>query len=229
MKRAKATKTQLRRERRGKRLRKLKAACLSLGLATAWGVEAQADTMVSIDLAPTVSLQDAVVVFGNNVSTATGFYLGDIPYGITTNIVKRFESGDWRYEFINEREYLVNGSSPNVGYALLAAYDDDGTPGVVVSCPDDGPVVAMQEWADIFWNITEAQALDGLSHGYADTRFGNYYSDIMNTDYGTQATLVSFSTAADVGTITVTVVPEPATWGLVAGAVGIAALARRRD
>ena len=110
MKRHRVAKSVERRRRR-RRLRKLKAACLSLGLATAWGGAASADTVLRVEVTPAVTLTNAVVVYGNNVSTEIYIPIGTAPAGQTTAWIHTLTD-----EFANEPEKLVaTASSPYTG------------------------------------------------------------------------------------------------------------------
>lgn len=256
------TKKSLQKRRRRNRLRKLKVAALSLGLATAWGGEAAADATLNLSITPTVTLTNALVVYGNNRSSPEFVALGGIPANLTISFSHTFPSSE---DFSGEPEYYEQRESTfpdhriSVGYFVAALYDDNGSPGVVLSFPDDTPVQLAQEWADIFEtslntpftkDFTEEQIVTALQAAPQSTS-GVYHQDLwalmydyghfvinerlspeqdtLTTHYGNQGVLVGFSTATNLGTVTAAVAPEPATWGLLITAAGVATLARRRD
>lgn len=236
MRHSRLTKKTLRR-RRSNRLRKLRAACLSLGLATAWGGSASADVTVLLTVTPSVTLTDAVVVFGNNVSTESYFPIGDLPAGQTTTLRHTLTG-----EFEDAPEKLaVDVDAPFTGYYLAAGYERDDAQGVVLAFRDDAVVTAGHEWADLFLvqdsyssyhNVIESEMLAALANGqvldnlssYARSGDGpswNTNANLLNTPYGETSVLVGFSTATALGSMTVSIVPEPAAFAIVACALGV--------
>ena len=252
MKRTKASKAQLKRQRRRRRLRKLKAACLSLGMATAWGGEAEAAPLqFKVTANPTRTISNAYVYFSNNATTGFFRSLGTLPANETSMQVFTFNFGDLDpiVDYL-PRPGAFNGD-PDPGFVIMGVYEqDDLQEGVALSSQSTAPIDDGSTWDDLFnepsdpsyAQFEEAEIVDSLNNGDQfsplSTGFEGAFlyfsvSDIPNpllrTPYGQQATLIAFSTAVDVGTAIVEIVPEPASWGLVVSAAGAVLLVRRRD
>lgn len=242
VRRKQAKKSILRRRRRN-HLRKLRTACLTLGLATAWGGHAAADVTLGVSISPTVTLNDAVIVFGNNVSTHAVVPIGDIPGGQTTNLTHTLTG-----EFDDTPEKLaVEIDAPFTGYYLVASYEREGEEGVVIAFRDEAVVIAGLQWADLFLiddryseyhNVIESDFIAGLASGgvyglgsYARSTEGPFWNpnaNLLSTPYGETSVLVGFSTATAVGSMVVTILPEPDGSALIACGAMAGVLRQRR-
>jgi hypothetical protein len=222
----------------------IKAGCLALGMATAWGGEARSDMITHVSVAPTTDIRNAFIYYGNNLTTGTTKSLGFLPGGATTtfsqtNLLVDEESG-----------YVVrDGHRPT--YMMIGLYGPVDSPGVAVSFPNVDPVTLQKRWSDYFessphhWNdYPESQII-----GYLQTAepwndsfmalndflfsFGcslyDYFGHVCATEYARTATLVGFSAATDLGSAVadVTPAPEPAAWVLIVGAAGVFLFWRR--
>jgi hypothetical protein len=220
----------------------IKAGCLALGMATAWGGEACGDPVSHITINSTVGISNAYLFYANNVTSADVKSLGNLTAGATTLSQWDFTPG--------EDAYGDNGTGHRPTYMMIGLYDYSGNPGVVVSFPNSYYELSNKQWADFFqstpgheYDRTEAQVVGYLQSAATDFSaycgvcdflrdFGNSRYDVCGhpcaTEYGQMATLVGFSGASLIGRVTVDVVPEPATWVLLIGAAG-ALLFWRRD
>ena len=115
---------------------------------------------------------------------------------------------------------------------------------------DEAVVAAGYAWDDLFMiddrvfsrfhNIVESELVQALATGrVADTNLVNYarstegpswnpHANLLNTRYGDESVLVGFSTATALGSMVITIVPEPATWAVVATAAGVICAVSRR-
>lgn len=233
---------------------KITKACLSIGLASAWAAApSEADVTFVGSVTPTVDIDNAVIYYGNNVSTAGVAQLGSLTAGVTTEFTHTFftddlrpNSADWvtdpnSYEGDSNPAFIFGRLQP--GYAFVGTYDDGGNLGVVVSFPDDSPIVAGSTFEETFntdssFDPTEQQFLDALlavpsAFTLEDSFFLDINSliqgvqDLILTPYGLETNLIAFSTAGPAGTITI-VVPEPASIGVVLCGAGSLLLRGRR-
>ena len=224
--------------------KKLKAACLAIGLASAWGGEAEAaDLTLRLEVEPVVTLTDAVVFYFNGVTSGDWRFLGTLPEGVTSTFTHTLvPKGPFQ-----PQDFLDTESSLKPGYIVTGLYDDGGQPGVSVSFPDTGPIVAMQTWDEAFAPIdpfdglfSEADIVSILSVGGVPNDFLNDFARTFDASQGqwfrylsapvnTQATLVQFSDATFGGTTTLTAVPEPSSFVLICLASLGFLLIHRRD
>jgi hypothetical protein len=244
---------QSRRMRKQRRLRKLRAACLSIGLATAWGADAKADVTLKLSITPQHTLTNAIVLYANNVSTGIYRSLGTIPAGQTTTFIHTFLTTDsslasWQPD---PNSYTSTPGRPAY-YSLIATYQDAPTPGVTISFPNDSPVQNATSWSALFidppnypiypgHDFSEPNIINDLltnnppqlSAGFLYDHNGSPYppwqgNTIAGTSYGSQGALINFSDPTSGGTIIVEVVPEPASACLLVTGAGIAAISLRR-
>jgi hypothetical protein len=224
------------------RRRKLRTAGLVLGLATAWGGEAQADVTLRLELTPEQTLTNAYVLYNNNVSTGLFRFLGTVPGGQTTVFHHPLLDGEVLSDWQSQPESYVSFPGNGAAYSIIAVYG--AATGVTVSFPNDDVVTQGKTWdelfnptppfeyaeADIITDFqTNAPAYEALSLLGDHTRCPPY-STLLNTAYGSHATLVNFSDATFGGTAFARVVPEPASWILVVSAAGATfGACRRRD
>ncbi|MBN2023600.1 MAG: hypothetical protein JW809_12515 [Pirellulales bacterium] len=222
----------------------LKAGCVALGMATAWGGQADAGVMSLVSITPEVDLTHAFVYYGNNVTSGMIKSLGDLPGGQTTTVSQTGFIVDFPQHYDE-----TNGHRPT--YAVIALYDEGGSPGVAISFPNDDPIAMNRSWDDIFRysyypgaGYDEEEVVNSLLQSENEDPSGGPLDwflcfamsdstatgDHCATEYGQQATLICFSNATFGGTVTVDVVPipEPAAWVLVIGMAG-ALLWWRRD
>lgn len=223
------------RKRPRKRIRqRLKAAALAIGLATAWGGEACAETMVQLEVTPTRTLRDAWVYYANNQSSARFVSLGTLPENTTTTFLHVLNG-----EFEDRPSKLLPTlSNPNVGYWVIGVYDDGDASGIGVSFREETVVAPGTSWDDVFI-YDEADIVDSLTTEFTRT-FGDFVDNygnplyraeaILPTHYGTHSTLVNFSDAEFGGTALATIVPEPSSIILVgtAGVFLVGSAFRRR-
>jgi hypothetical protein len=213
---------------------KIKAGCLALGMATAWGGEARGDIVSIGSVNPTIQLHNAFLYYGNNISTADMMSLGTLPVGETN-----FSHTDFYWEDLPDAYSQIDGHRP--GYVLIGLYGET-QPGVAISFPNG----TSQSWSQIFesssayaWQRYPESTVAGYLQNaltseddyYQLLSFLRYYGDFKYkingcpcaTEYGHTGTIVCFSDPLPAGEIDVDIVPEPATWvfliGLAGGAV----------
>jgi len=221
--------------KRRKKLGKFKAACLAVGLSTAWAGDAGAGLIeFRGSFTPTRTIQDAVIYYFNGVTSAHFFKLGMLPANQTTtiehSIFLSFDNG-----------VVLDTSFRSPGYVIAGWYEDDAGPGVTVSFPNNSPIDGSQTWDDVFsTNVpfapshvyTEAEVLEILQAGEIPSGFLSTYEDYFDatipkrlpyliTHFNQEATLINFSVADFGGTAIVEVVPEPSTLILLVCAAGV--------
>ena len=240
-----------------KRRHKLKTAGLALGLATAWGAETRADARLQLELTPQQTLTNAMVMYGNNVSTPFSVLLGTVPGGVTSTFFHNLRASeilqcDW---VCDPASYLPGGNKPSF-YAVIGLYEGvDGT-GVAVSFPNDDPIVSMATWESIFQSPSApvadyrfakptifsdllAAATHPMFPEFVVTQhvermleiYGEpdaYMGGPIATQYRSKAVLVNFSDASFGGMAFARLVPEPASWILLLSSAGVAFGGRRR-
>ena len=225
--------------RRRRRLRKLRAACLTVGLATAWGAapDSQAATL-RVEVTPSQSIENAAVFFNwNSSGNPPGFYrLGSIGAGETATAQLTIDDAVFE---TSPSPYLEPYT--DFGYTVVASLN--GGAGPVVSLPDAEAIVDSAEWADLFPTADESGVVDDLS-SYAVNptqiwRLPDLHRlvleharslpgrDFAVTPYGVESVLTGFSTATHYGTAIVYFVPEPAAWVILVMAGSATALGRR--
>jgi hypothetical protein len=240
-----------------KRRRKLRTAGLALGLVTAWGSESLADARLKLELTPEQTLTNALVMYGNNVSTAFSVLLGTVPGGVTTTYFHDMRDSeivgcDW---VCDPESYLPGGNKASF-YAVIGLYEGAEGTGVTVSFPNDDSIVNMETWestfqhpsAPSFYRFEKPTIISDLLAAAPHPMFPKhvitehveemleaygepdaYLGGPIATDYGTNAVLVNFSEAAFGGTAFAELVPEPASWMLLVSAAGMAiGIGRRR-
>ncbi|MEO0482862.1 MAG: hypothetical protein AAF138_04500 [Planctomycetota bacterium] len=211
-----------------------KAACLGATLATAWTAApaaAQTDLEVPFEVSPEIDITDSVLVYSEGFSSRDATRVGAISAGETRALPTTFS--------LNEQF--------DVGYYLfVGTYDDNGSPGLVVSFADaDAPTALGAEFASLFadpgdgrTDVIESEVIQNFIDGIADTNsarnrvnvlFGQYFDDRgqgrrFALDTNTNGTLVSFSTGAFAGVIAV---PAPGA-AILGGVVLLGGFARRR-
>ncbi len=217
------------RRRHGK---KFKAACLSLGLATAWGGEVQADLTLQVSVTPTRTLSNAFIYYGNNLSTGRFLPLGTLSENETSVFTHLFSEQDSRHEFMDDIEKILPKNDKVPGYFIAGLYDEDGTPGMTLSFPNTSVIDSGLSWNDVFPSFTEQGIVDNVLAGAGSfstlSGFVSEYGDNsyleddgpLPTPYGQQSYLASFSAASPSGTAIVTVVPEPSGMALIATGAG---------
>lgn len=237
--------------------RGLNAACVSLGLATAWGGEAAADVTFKLTLAPEQTLTNAVVFYGNNRTSGTLQSLGTIPGGQTTTIFQTLSPGPRGSTVATEPEYY----DPALGFAtpyyvVIGLHQGESGPRASVSFPNDEPIVSGLNWTETFesptipasLHVAEEELISDLINGHVDPRFpGRFVADAarnlaqwyggpsfvdgrLSSPYGGHtAVFVDFgSNTSFGGTAVIELVPEPATWCLLVSMAGTFVMSRRR-
>jgi hypothetical protein len=237
----------------------MRTAGLVLGLATAWGMEAHADATLKLELTPEQTLTNALVMYGNNVSTAFSVLLGTVPGGTTTTFFHTLRDSEISYcDWVcDPQSYLPSGNKSSF-YAVIGLYEGAAGTSVTVSFPNDDPIVDSATWDSIFQSDSApvsdyrfpkptiisdllAAAPNPLYPEFVITEhvqrmleiYGEpdaYMGGPIATDYGSTAVLVNFSEASFGGTAYAQLLPEPASWLLMVGGAGVAcATCRRRD
>jgi len=211
----------------------MKTACLGATLATAWAATpaaAQADLEVPFEIAPEIALTDGVLIYSDGFSDRDITSVGAFAAGETRSLPITLNLDDTGFE---------------VGYYLfVGTYDDNGSPGLVVSFADPGAAIGA-EFDALFADpndgrddVTEAELLQNFADGVADSflssnrvnrLFNRYFDNRFGgrpfpLDTDTNGTLVRFSTGAFAGVIAVPA-PGAAVFG---GVILLGGLARRR-
>jgi hypothetical protein len=228
-------KTKNKKNRPSKWKSRLKAGCLALGMATAWGGEARSEVFLQVTANPTQTLTNAFVFYTGNNSINELASLGTITGGKETVLFCPIDRDMTDVEF---------------GSCVLVGLYNDGTDlGVSISFPDDSVLHAQALWPQVFecapvshYRHTEQEYIDALNQatgGNLDPLYNCLYYRGSSpypsfTRNGNEATLANFSDPATAptngGSVTMvmTTVPEPSSMVLLIGAAG-ALLFWRRD
>jgi hypothetical protein len=211
-----------------KKLRqRLKAAALAIGLATAWGGEANAEVLLQLDISPTRTLRDAYVYYANNISSARFISLGTLPENETSTF---YHLLDGQFDDAPQK-LLPTSDRPNVGYWVIGVYDEENASGIGVSFRNETVVSEGTPWSSVFFGpneqtiagaLTTSSFLDFTFRSFIDMYGNPSYtpSAKLPTHYGEYSTLVNFSDATYGGTAIARIVPEPSSIILV-GAAGV--------
>jgi hypothetical protein len=225
-----------RQKKQGKWKAGLKAGCLALGMATAWGGEARGDVTFEIAAMPNVSITEAFIYYGMNSSGGAVLSLGDLQAGVLT---KRYQT------FGYDIDEFTHGYGELHPYVVVGLYNNGGNEGVAITFPNDNAITNNLSWSDIFespstpeyYRYTEAEVIDRIHTASTLSiwplenvldYYGAYANKPCATLYNQQSVLTCFSDATFGGFVTVSVVPEPAAWILLIGAAG-SLLFWRRD
>ncbi len=202
-----------------RRIVKQTAACLAISLATAWVAPSEAAT-IHLEVAPAQDITNAWVGYLNkNTSSAYFYQLGTLPGG-------QISAFDTEFPGVPISDF-ISGPPPDpflyAAYCIVGVYSDGTVNGITASSADDAPIVNGDTWdshlGHYFGSHDEQNVADTLASGssFWVSNFENPYTDVQ---FGTQAVLVNYSTAAFGGTAIATVVPEPCTWALLSLGAG---------
>lgn len=237
--------------RRRKRLRKLKAAALSLGLATAWCGSGEAATLFSTNATLTITASQGLTFFGHNSTiTITVPPKKEKSVGASIGPIHPPASGGGGSTFltslsdvdVDDPTDFVPINNEKIG-SFFVGIDAGGD--LVLSVPNGGDGVVGLPWMANFCppdgtdqarSVAESAILQALTTApvLQDSRapdgspldiLDRYYADLLVTPYGEEATLVAFrgfdNTGEIVGTIRTSIVPEPTSWVMMASAAGM--------
>lgn len=215
--------------------------CLLAGMLTAWQGPTQAATIaplyINVTIDTTQAVHETFITYGCGESDFAVQSLGSFPQGLSTYSVP-----------IEHADY-------HPYYGIAGLYDhEDGSEGMVLSFPTD--VTVPTSWEEIFpamgvvYDGTEEDAIaliheasaNVVSARYALGEFLGYYTGWQSSPYalqfGEEALLIGFSNATLLGSIGAAVddeplpivfgAPEPSSWALLVGAVGLAWVGRRK-
>lgn len=243
MKRFSVTKA-IAKRRRLHRLKKLKQAALTMGIATAWGATADAASLnvaatVTLSLADSAFVLDARGTADTATATITVAGLDSVQPGHSLSITTGLDANDSLAMFGGESGYYYIGVSGN---------------DLVLSFPNGGNGALGEFWDSLFRDsqgsvISEGALLSELENSPlqdgADLdpnsllgQFNNAYGDLLRTPFGAEAELVAFSEldaqrlnhGQSAGQVTLSLAPEPTTLLIVYSAGGMTWLGvRRRD
>jgi len=197
-----------------------KAACLSIGLATAWAPIAEADVMtrVRVENSTPTALSHAFLLMGSPGSGAPGVMMSNVGFSYGTP------------DFILDQRAPSDFGS---GYAMIAVTGiGSGAPpggvlGLVVSAPGLTYIGSFFEQAFPGWS--EPQLIDQMMHGgplpemFLRTNFA-----VLMQGLGQTATCTKFSQGEAFGTMHVSIEAVPAPAALAVLPMGLFALRRRR-
>jgi hypothetical protein len=214
--------------RRARKRARLFAACLTLGLASAWGPRATAVT-VHLSVTPTQTLTDAYVVYIlKNSSSLFPFPLGTIPAGQATIF-------DTEFPFLTAEDFspLPLGSFFDPGYVVIGVHGPDENPGFSFAFASDSPITNGDTWETLFdrsgGEVSEAEVVANyrLQGGEGAKYWTQAYWELLVVPFGQQSTMIDFS-AATFGGTAIAYVPEPSTWVMACSAAGIFAFGKWR-
>lgn len=213
------------RKRQAKRVR---ALCLSVGLATAWGGTQQADADITFDVSieSQVTLNNAYIFFGNNVSSPVIVPIGVIPANQLSSMQITLTDSSYTWQ-ADPSIYEVVVPPPRFGlyfdprWGVLAEYDEDGVKGVALVLADDESIIKGSQFDSLFnrpgFPYVESSVIHYLETSDFDQliNFSNYLlilgisnPDVQTPLYGQEGILVAFSDASFAGAVTVSIVPE---------------------
>lgn len=207
---------------RSKKRLDFKAACLSIGLATAWAAPAQAAT-VHLEVTPESTITEAYVGYYHlNNSSVNVLFLGTLQGGQTSH---------FDHDFPGVPTSAFEGFDD--AYLVMGLYDEGGSQGVAFSFFDDSPITTDETWDSSVkgrTGHTEQNVVDGLlgTRPFSVSGFFNAHRSSRASPYGSEATMIFYSAATFGGTAIATIVPEPTTSVILVSAFGIVSLVRRR-
>jgi hypothetical protein len=213
--------------RRARKRARLFAACLTVGLASAWGSTATAVT-VHLSVTPTQTLTDAYVVYIlKNSSSLADFPLGTIPGGETTIF-------DTDFPFLSAEDFspLPPGEYFEPGYVVIGVHGPEENPGFSFAFANDAPITSGDTWETLFDNsggeVSEADVVANyrLSVDGAKNLTIAFW-ELLVVPFGQPSTMIDFS-AATFGGTAIAYVPEPSTWVLACTAAGVFAFGNWR-
>lgn len=203
----------------------LAAACLGVGLATAWGPSALGDVQTAVwaNSRTNGAISHATVISGGLGSGAAGGGGGIVYRGLS---VPAGQSGLSNLTIL----YRSEVATPAFGnsWAMVGISEGSGSMHLVVSAP--GLTYLGMAFEQAFPGFNEAQLIDSLlAGGSAGETFLRTNFALLLQGHGQEAHCISFSNGTDFGTLTIGVnqVPTPASAVLMAFA-GLAARRRRR-
>jgi hypothetical protein len=217
-----------------------------------------ADATLKVEVTPEQTITNALIYYGNNISTGVLRSLGLIPGGQTSTFFETFTPNsvdpDWTWDAASYTSH-PDQNKPAF-WAMIGVYQGDTGPGVTVSFPNAGPIIGGATWASVFqqpimpsdYQFEETAIINDLMTAAPHPNFPTiivtqYVRTLLEvygepeafaggplaTDYGDTAVLVNFSDAAFGGTAIASLVPEPTTWLIIVGSAGVATGIRRRQ
>ncbi len=214
------------------RKKKLKAACLAAGLATAWGGanETQATYRINGWAEPDQPLAQSVfIVQYYRVNASDPFQtlhvLGDLAGGARTNFA------------FNLDDDPLYGEVTDVSRYMLIGLHDDQNDGVAISLKTDTAIQNGDTWEAYFDNYpsyTETRVADWLdvldANAISELEYMMRVLSWSSQYFAETAPIVNFSTATANGTAygEARFVPEPTALMMIAPGLALLALRRRR-
>jgi hypothetical protein len=195
------------------------AACLAVGLVSAWAPESKADiqqTRVDYQTNLNSNLTYLIVMFGSLGSGSQG----TSPVALTLALLPGIGSGNFTSD--------IARSNFGDSFAMMGVSEGSGAQHLVISW-DHQTFPLQLQFDQLFPGFSESGLIDQLIHGgsgpelFLRTNFA-----ILLAGHGETSNCFSFSTPEDFGTVSfsVTEIPEPAVLGLLP--IGFLALRRRR-
>lgn len=225
----------------------LKSTCAAAAVATCWGVGQQAEAGISIadiiednfllEVSSSTNITDLVLIYGNaasgSISTNDLFFesLPDITTGSLSQTV--FLNGSF---FIDG---LLQASPDELVYTIIGNYSDPTNPdideqsGVGIGIGFFEGIIG-DEFSDVFPTFAETDIIDALATDNFET-LGDFFVEahdnnlvIFNDDQDSGA-LINFSQANNVGTVSLSPVPEPGSVALLIAGGLLTASRRKRS
>ena len=225
----------------------LKSTCAAAAVATCWGVGQQAEAGISIadiiednfllEVSSSTNITDLVLIYGNaasgSISTNDLFFesLPDITTGSLSETV--FLNGSF---FIDG---LFQASPDELVYTIIGNYSDPTNPdideqsGVGIGIGSFEGIIG-DEFSDVFPTFAETDIIDALATDNFET-LGDFFVEahdnnlvIFNDDQDSGA-LINFSQANNVGTVSLSPVPEPGSVALLIAGGLLTASRRKRS
>ena len=237
----KSIKKSLERRRRLNRSRRLKAAAVTLGLATAWGNAGADAATINSTATVTLSVSDATAfsISDGNGATATATATITIE-----GLVAPPGGGNSGLSTISNLPFDLSADD---GYFLVGVAGQD----LVLSFPEGGASAIGEFWGSLFIDpvrggVTEGEILQQLASGSfaagetldPKSPLGllvGEYADLLRTPLGEESTLVAFTNNAAginngefAGVFTQSIVPEPMSAAMLISGAGLVLAVRRR-
>lgn len=147
------------------------AGCVALGLATAWGGEAEADITFKVEVTPAHDLLDAFVYFGNNATAPTLRSLGPLEGGKPHESTHTLTPAELEHSPARFETLFSDGGKLPLGFAVAGLYQRDEDFGITVSMPDRLLLDEGGSWED-FASAPPLLGFDDSEEQVADQYLG---------------------------------------------------------
>lgn len=203
----------------------LAAACLTVGLSSAWAPAAKADLPTEVRISSSLAgdVAHAIILLGDvDPAGVPGVVISDptLAGGVISG-------GGWM-TIIHYSDLSVDDFG--AGYAMVGVRElSDGTPSLVVSGGGWLTHIPGASFEEVFPGYSQGELIERVMAGgpEGESFLRDNFSELM-TPYGTESAAFAFSQAVEFGGLTIDVVAVPAPGALAIAPLAILAAQRRR-